>query len=58
MKILQRSWVWRCEAIGRKPNYFRSLTFGPMRHIDDIASRALAVSVLIEQSMIYKSSQI
>ena len=41
MKILQHSWVWPREAIGRKPDYYWNLTFGPMRHIDVIASHEL-----------------
>jgi len=43
MKTLQQSWVWLCEAIGRNLNYYWSLTFGPMRHIDVIASHEIVV---------------
>jgi len=32
--VREVSWVWLCEAIGHKPNYYLSLTFGPMRHVD------------------------
>ena len=41
VKNIQQSWVWPCEAIGRKPNYDVSLTFGPMSHIDVIATHLL-----------------
>ena len=34
VKRLQQFWVWLCEAVGQKPNYYLSLTFGPMRHVD------------------------
>ena len=41
VKNIHQCWVWPCEAIGRKTNYFLSLTFGPMRHIYVMSSRLL-----------------
>jgi hypothetical protein len=41
VKNIEQSWVWLCEAIGQKPNYYLTLTFGTMRHIDVIASHLL-----------------
>ena len=41
VKNIEQSCLWPCEAVGRKPDYYLSLTFGPMNHIDVIASHLL-----------------
>jgi hypothetical protein len=41
VKNIQQSWVWSCEAVSRKLNYYLSLTLGPLRHTDVIASHLL-----------------